>query len=262
MTVTATADVSDAVIGLSNVQQQADTLANTPATVTAVANVGDAVIGLYNLQTQADMLSSTDATLTIMGDATIALAAVDNVNNTVVNPKTLSIGGDNAGAMQSWQSVANLPDLTRSLTMVGDAGAAIATWGIVNNLPDITKTITFNIVTNGSIPSVATAHGGLLHYANGGLIPHIAGEGNRPEMAHYANGGMAILPTEGLYFNPPNTYISPAPANPGIGGGVSVTFTGNFYGSNRSEMDAWARDSLIPAFRDELRNHQRSMGGR
>ena len=80
-------------------------------------------------------------------------------------------------------------------------------------------------------------------------------------MAHYANGGMAILPTEGLYFNPPNTYISPAPANPGTGRGALVQIDQIVIGAGADPASAQAIVSEIVTRLDRALEHRDRAGG-
>lgn len=180
---------------------------------------------------KSDLDGLEDKTVTLYGDATIALAAVDNVNNAPLPDRTVTLYGDATIALGAIANVNNEGLADKTAMLYGDATIALAAIANVNNTPVEDKTMTINVVTSYSTigtPPKATEHGGLLAYANGGLIPHIAGEGSRPggpyrpEIAHYANGGMAVLPFEGLYANPPGTYISPAPANPGAGRGALV----------------------------------------
>lgn len=122
-----------------------------------------------------------------------------------------------------------------------------------------------NIVTAYSSTGRAAgglANGGLVHYANGGLIPVVAAEGNRPELARFANGGTAMLEREGVYALPAMTHITPAHATRGMEHGkIEVNVTGNtFYGGSRPDLDEWAAQTLVPAFAEEFRRQREASG--
>ncbi len=102
-------------------------------------------------------------------------------------------------------------------------------------------------------------HGGMAEYALGGnVVPIWAGEAG-PEIAHFPTGGMAVLPREGPYNVPQGTFIEPANSALG-GGGINITFTGNFYGSNRQELNEWAKNDLLPAIARESERRDVAMG--
>lgn len=124
----------------------------------------------------------------------------------------------------------------------------------------VSTTVTTNLVTNryeNLVRSGFTARlGGIPELARGGVLFE-GGEAGR-EMAYFAGGGMAELPVHGLYSAPPHTYISPANANPGSGERpIIVDFSGStFNGTSRSDMDAWAEQSLIPNLRKVIQDER------
>ena len=178
-----------------------------------------------------------DKTLIIYGDNTAAYAAINNVNNAVINAKTLVIAGNHAGAMASINAIAAYDG-------------------------DVLATSYINIVTRNLTGAGFTArHGGIPGFAAGGVLFE-AGEAG-PELAYFAGGGMALIPQHGLYMAPEGTYISPNNALNGVNvGGVSVAFNGNFYGSNRDELNQWAARDLIPTITTAIQRAERGQGVR
>lgn len=138
---------------------------------------------------------------------------------------------------------------------------------LLNGLNGRTVTTYVNTIYSGKQVGPTQALGGIPGYASGGTLGNFiqfrAGEGNKPEMAHFAQGGMAPIFTDGVYAAPPMTYISPHSANPILesGGGWTVNLNGNFYGSNRVELQEWLRDDILPAFRSEIKRLFGARGG-
>jgi hypothetical protein len=117
-----------------------------------------------------------------------------------------------------------------------------------------------DIVTRQSGPS-PFRHGGVPGFAHGGIVARAA-ENNRPEVAHFANGGMARLENEGNYLFPPHTLISPSNTSRDSGGTpVVLTITGNnFYGGSRPDLDEWAAEVFVPAIAEEGFRQQKAAG--
>src|SRR5690606_17912640 len=66
---------------------------------------------------------------------------------------------------------------------------------------DVTQTVTTNYVTNGVRQNWVLPggrNGGVMGYASGGVLFEAAEAG--PELAYFAGGGVALLPTHGLYM--------------------------------------------------------------
>ena len=59
------------------------------------------------------------------------------------------------------------------------------------------------------------AHGGVVGYANGGVVARMAEAG--PELLRFRDGGTAWAMQDGLYNVPRGTYVTPAPASKGQG---------------------------------------------
>lgn len=96
-------------------------------------------------------------------------------------------------------------------------------------------------------------------YAAGGLL--FRGGELGPEIAHFANGGTALLPRDGYYTAPSGTYISPNNAVSNNYGGITVDFTGAvFHNTSRDEMNAWAREDFLPMIQQGARNFKVGQG--
>lgn len=174
--------------------------------------------------------------------------------------------GDNSDAMgvidETVGAMNGLDGTTATVNIYANdlaSGAIAAAHAAINALDGRTATTYVNTVRGVSY-GPTEALGGVPSYAMGGSLgPQIVfkgAEGNRPEMLHYAMGGTAIIEREGYYAAPPMTYVSPHSANPELAngaGGWQVNFNGNFYGSNRAELNQWAKQDLIPAFKEEIR---------
>jgi TP901 family phage tail tape measure protein len=151
------------------------------------------------------------------------------------------------------------PHVETEISVVDNAtGPATSIRDLLASLPDHkTTTITTVLETyyapGGAARPMANALGGTIPaYAAGGVLFR-AGE-LRPEVAHFADGGMALLPYDGYYTAPAGTYISPNYAgNTNTYGGVSIDLSGSvFHNTSRDDMNAWAANDLLPAIRDEL----------
>src|SRR5690606_2524877 len=118
----------------------------------------------------------------------------------------------------------------------------------------------------GTVPGYVgptMANGGVVDgYADGGVVIRAAEVG--PEILHYANGGTAVMPYDGLYSVPVGSYISPAHASASrIGGaGVTIDFSGAvFHNTSRAEMNAWAREDFVPMIERSFEDRRTGMGG-
>jgi hypothetical protein len=202
-------------------------------------------------------------TLELMGDATIALAAVDNVNGATVDPKTLSIFGDATVAFAAINNVNNTAVADKTMTIFGDATLALAAIANVNNTPVADKTMTINVVTAYSTtgtPPKATRHGGIPGYATGGVLFE-AGEAG-PEIAHFAGGGSAVLPSHAYYVAPQGTYIEPANSARGkLGGGPLVHIENITIGAGADPASAQAIVREIVTRLDRALEHRDRSGG-
>lgn len=100
------------------------------------------------------------------------------------------------------------------------------------------------------------AHGGVAN-----LVPIWAGELG-PEVAHFASGGTALLPREGLYAVPPMTYISPHTSMNTSYGGVTINaplaINAPIYGVD--DLNAWWTGEALPSLADELNRHRVAAG--
>lgn len=129
--------------------------------------------------------------------------------------------------------------------------------GMLNALDG--RTATTYIRTVGL--SETARHGGIPGFAMGGtVVPFIGGEAGA-EVAHFASGGSAVLPTHSMYAAPPMTYISPANANPGAGrSGMSIQIDvhGNIYGID--DLTEQVTRQLVPALAEASGTRYREQG--
>lgn len=197
-------------------------------------------------------------------DTSVANAAIDSVEANLAD-----LDGNTA---MTYINV--LDSATATILDVGSliAGldAASATVNINANAADAYATIEAMQAYNGTVlstsyvdivtrrvgdPRAAMLGGVVEEYALGGVTIR-AGEVGA-EIAHFPMGGTAVLPTDGFYNVPVNTYVSPYNGGSNAaGGGINVTFTGNFYGSNRQELDEWASQRLVPQLRQVLQTEK------
>ena len=102
-------------------------------------------------------------------------------------------------------------------------------------------------------------HGGIPEFADGGVTARMGEAG--PELLHFAGGGTAIAPYDGLYTVPPMTYVSPAPASAstgGRGGDIVINVNGPVFGID--DLTAQVMDRMVPALEQADRMHRRGLG--
>jgi hypothetical protein len=103
------------------------------------------------------------------------------------------------------------------------------------------------------------AMGGIPGFASGGVMFRGAEAG--PEVLHFAGGGSTPIYHDGIYSAPPNTYVSPANANPGLSGGgmhVNVYVSGSI--TTERALTANITREIANGIRDDLIRHQTAAG--
>lgn len=198
--------------------------------------------------------------ISMLTEAIVAL--IDLTDDGEINGSFSITAEDNAtpvvdGAVDNLDAVDG-SNATVTVSAVDNASSVLNGVALTIAGLDGTKAVTYIETIFSSQGVRGQMNGGVVDgYADGGVVIRAAEVG--PEILHYANGGTAVLPYDGLYSVPVGSYISPAHASASrIGGaGVSVTFTGNFYGSNRMELDEWADSHLVPAFVDAINDERR-----
>jgi hypothetical protein len=101
--------------------------------------------------------------------------------------------------------------------------------------------------------------GGIPGFASGGVMFRGAEAG--PEVLHFAGGGSTPIYHDGIYSAPPNTYVSPANANPGLSGGgmhVNVYVSGSI--TTERALTANITREIANGIRDDLIRHQTAAG--
>jgi len=228
------------------------------------------VIGAEQVETlKSDIDGLEDKTVTIMGDATVALGAVSNVNEAAINDKTLTIMGDATLALGAVNNVNGAGIDDKTLTIFGDATLAFAAIENVNNTPVNDKTMTISVVTQystvGSPPSgISVArHGGIPAYASGGVVFR-GGEAGL-ELAHFAGGGIAPLPWDGLYMAPAGTRIEPhnsvvTKLQPGGVGGYTVVVNVNAPVFGIDDLEAKIGGAIARSMVEIKQDRDRALG--
>lgn len=199
-------------MGLISVGADGTITVNFDSVEDAGASLDDVVDSLDTLSTVLatafSILIDSSGAVTAKTDADAAAEALRILNGTSANPEVSDNGG--------------------SAAVATDASAALSA---INALNGAHATVTTEYVTNyvstgtqpGFIP-IAGRHGGVMGYADGGIVARMAEAG--PELLHFANGGMGMAMSDGLYNVPRGTYVTPAPASKGALGGLTVQFQG------------------------------------
>ena len=206
---------------------------------------------------------------------------------------TIFIDGDGDSANEVIRTVrGNVEDLDGTTgTVILDANGqpALDGMGVVaegrDNLDGTTATINVGINDMASGPlgelagqwagSIATSYidvitrhssqgrpgmalGGVVQeYASGGVVIR-AGEVG-PEIAHFANGGTALLPHDGLYSVPPGTYITPNHAVSNSYGGDTV-FNITVNGGDADQIKRVFTDEIVPGLTRAVGERRVGMG--
>ena len=101
------------------------------------------------------------------------------------------------------------------------------------------------------------ALGGVVQeYASGGVVIR-AGEVG-PEIAHFANGGTALLPRDGLYSVPSGSYITPNHAVSNYGGDTVFNITVN--GGDAEQIKRVFTDEIVPGLARAVGDRRVGMG--
>lgn len=150
---------------------------------------------------------------------------------------------------------------TTSSTVDNSSGTLNSVSNLLNSLNGreaITYITTVNRTVSGGI-SAGKLQGGVPGFEQGG-VTFYGGEGNRPELARFANGGVGLVPHEGYFNVPPATRIVPNNGN-NYGGGGGDTYVFNIEaGDHREEMRAFVADEFLPAIEQRVRNRNIALG--
>jgi len=233
------ADTADAEVGLTSLQQRLvdlGVLRVQDISITATDEATPVVEGLLSELGEADamtataILNATDNASGVTRDAHGVIRSTDSV----VGTGTLNAIDNASGKSRAAQSV--IDSMTgKSVNLVAvdlASGVARGIRGAIDAIQGKSVTITTNyraVYSSQGRGPTAEMHGGIAGYALGGnVVPIWAGEGDNPEIAHFATGGSALIPREGLYNVPAGTFIEPSNSArasisaPGAGGGVTV----------------------------------------
>lgn len=186
---------------------------------------------------------SIEYSITADDQATPVLNNVRSAAEAIPDSETITITEVGAGAViGNLHAIRNAADAipeAESITL-GTIGAE-ATIGNLHAVANAANAIPTEVTTtirtirlgedNNVLPG--GRHGGIPGYAHGGVL--FEGGEAGPELAYFAGGGVALLPTHGIYSAPPNTYVSPANAV-GAVGAPSINVTVHVAGSVQTEI--------------------------
>src|SRR5690606_29994073 len=182
-------------------------------------------------------------------------AAADALSVTVpVDTPGSQTGIDQLQGVAGAAAAADAMSVTIPVSVSGAYAAIAQLNDVANAAANANRTVTITTYHRTVGVGVTAQHGGIPSYATGGVLFRGA-EGNRPEIAHFANGGTALLPRDGLYRAPPMTYISPHNSSTSDGGDTIYETTelhihGNVYGI----------DDLAEAFEGAVSRRRRAYG--
>lgn len=155
----------------------------------------------------------------------------ESINDLVEAIYTVVINGDSSGATtavsEASTAVSGIDGTNATVTIDADTSPF---WGKVNALLGSTVGTAYLALDYLGIAS-QQRHGGVVGYANGGVIAGMAEAG--PELVYARDGGMGVAMTPGLYRVPRGSYVSPAPASRGVldraGGSGGIHLHGPVY---------------------------------
>ncbi len=252
--------VSRAISGVPGVISAA--LANVrgaDVTVTITAETGGAVAGMGAVTSLLAGLDGASATTYQLGDNAGALAAVDAAAVAVggidgMTALTL-VNGDNSNALGAVLGAASAMAgfdgtvATGYLEAVNNVGGAVAdAINALQSLDGRTATAYVNVVSRGA--------------GVGSSVPGFADGG-------YVRSPLALVGERGpeLVSLPPGSYVHTAQKTQSMlaGGGPSLTVDlsgSTFHNTSRAEMEAWARDDLLPLIASEIDRNRVATGVR
>lgn len=273
------ADTQDALAKALGVKQAVEDLDGTEATTTINAEDEPAITAIGRVLGDLLDLDGQSATTYQFGNNSDALGAIGGTKNALDgldgDTATVTMRGVNGAALGSISEVGRalggLDGRTATVTInaIDNARAAIGgVAGALSALNGRSATVTTNYVsrytTVGSPSGAPRQLGGVVdRYALGGTIPIWAAEGNRPEIAHFASGGSALLPREGMYYVDPGTYISPSNAvgnQYSYGGDTHVTVIVQGSVTTERELTGNLTREIGTAIRDDLIRHRTAAG--
>jgi TP901 family phage tail tape measure protein len=272
-------DAEDA-IGTVTAMSGYDGLTVATATVMVDGDATDA-IGTVTAMAGYEGLNLATATVTVDGDAAPAIGTVTAMGGYEgINLATamVTVDGDPSGAIGTVTAMSGYEGVnlaTAIVSVTGDPSAALGTIQAMSGYEGVNLATAIVSVNGdasqalGVIQAMAGYEGVVLSTAYVNIVSRSIG----PSLTEHALGGyvrsdLQLVGEHGpeLVSLPYGSYVHPASetnrmiANPtgrGMAGGVNVTFTGDFYGSNREELDDWAETSLVPSLVEALYEERR-----
>jgi hypothetical protein len=240
------------------------------------------IAGAEGAQSEISLLTESIDRLTaaILGIPVAELTVEDNATPAIEDANTAFesyegkvatgyVVGDNSNAMgvidESTRALNALDGQTATVTILANnlaSGAIAAAQAALNALDGRTATTYVRTVSSGVTYGPNERMGGVPGFEQGG-VTFYGGEGNRPELARFANGGVGLVPHEGFWNVPPATRIVPNNGNDyGAGGGLSVQIDvhGNIYGIG--DLAEQVSAQIVPAIAEATGTRFREQGVR
>lgn len=136
------------------------------------------------------------------------------------------------------------------------AGINAASWALSALDGAVASTTIRTIYENRGIGPSKALGGVVQEYASGGVVIR-AGEVG-PEIAHFANGGTALLPRDGLYSVPSGSYITPNHAVSNYSGDTVFNITVN--GGDADQIKRVFTDEIVPGLTRAVGDRRVGMG--
>lgn len=250
---------------------------DVPVTFAANATVGDGtggpLAGMSGLEQQEFLV-----TLGLVDNASQGIGDVQSAIDNLPKSTEVSITAATSDAIGSigavTESIGLVPKAT-DVTVSALTGSSVAdVLAVSDAIAGVdSKTVYINVITaysstgspSGFTGNTYVRHGGVPGYAMGGVLFE-AGEAGA-ELAHFAGGGTALIPSHGLYMAPPGTYIEPANSvatklSPGMGMGGPLVYIENItVGAGASPADAQVIADQIVDRLDRAIEHRLRGGG-
>ncbi len=241
------------------------------ATVTITGDNSEAMTAISEVSAALGVVDGWNATVEVLGDNSGAMAAIGDVSTGLAVAgtwdATVDILADKSGFGSTIEevssSVAVVEGWSATVDILANAAPAYGTFAALELLDGSTIATRYVDVVTRTSTLPGNALGGVIPgYATGGVL--FRGGELGPEMLHFATGGTALLPGDGIYGAPPGTYVSPNNATGNVGqaptinlGGIHIH--GNVYGIDdlTDQVVAVLSSNLIQS----LNSQSRQMGG-
>lgn len=210
-------------------------------------------------------------TATLQDNASQGLSSVQSTIDSLPKDTPITVTASTSDAISSinavTETIALVPKSTE-VTVSASTGDAVANINAVIDAMNsvYSKTVVLDVVTQYTTVGTPAAgargvarHGGIPGYAHGGVL--FEGGEAGPELAHFATGGTALLPSHALYLAPPHTYISPNNTGSARHDAPFVNIEQLVVGGNTTPADAGEIATMIVNSLDRAIEHRLRGGG-